>query len=218
MKKSSRKNSKSKKTSVNKIAGKIRKDILFGNLKPGEHLKEYRLARIYKVSRVPIREAFRILHSEGYVEMIPNRGSFVKKTSVKQFIEYYMAYKLIGPVVLKDSIPRYNSSTYKKAYTILEKVEKSKDIYKTSCLLWDFGKVIFGKSEYKFLICIMDEVYKHNIRAISDMVLNIQHLNYDTSPHRNFLKLCQSGKNDEALNHWFDYVEKLSQSMLKTTQ
>ena len=212
---SSRKSAKVKKTTINKIVNNLRKDILFGRLKPDEHLKEYKLAAFYKVSRVPIREAFRILHSEGYVEMIPNRGSYVKRITRDFFFESATVYKLIGPVVLKDSIPRYKENTYKKAYEILDKVEKSKDFNKTSHLLWDFAKVIFSKSKFEFMKCIMNEIYMQNIRAITDIVLNIQQMNYDTSPHKTFLSLCKSGNNDEAIEYWINYVSKLSENFQK---
>lgn len=213
--KSSRSLIKAKSTSINKIVNNLRKEILFGKLKPGEHLKEYKLASNYKVSRVPIREAFRILHSEGYVEMIPNRGSYVKKVSREFFKEYSTVYLLIGPVVLRDSIPKFNNSTYKKAYSILDKVDKSKDFNKTSHLLWDFAKVIFGKSKYEFMRCIIDEIYMHNIRSIADIVIKIQQMDYNTTPHRTFLSLCEEGKNDEAVKFWFDYVIKLTESFQK---
>ena len=207
---SSPKKQNKKDTRVHKIAENLRKEIMYGNFKPGEHLKEYHLAKVYKVSRVPIREAFRILHSEGYVEMIPNRGSFVKRVSREQVYEYYMVYRLLGPILLKDSVGKYKKITFKKAYAILDKVDKCKDFNKIGYLLWDYAKVIYGSSKYEFFLSIMDEIYKHNIRCLNDIFVKGQHQHYDTYPHRKFLSLCEKGETDIAIKGWFEYVDKVS--------
>jgi DNA-binding GntR family transcriptional regulator len=52
----------------------LREAILSGELKPGQSLTEMDLSRQLGVSRAPIREALRILNSEGLVETIPYHG------------------------------------------------------------------------------------------------------------------------------------------------
>lgn len=55
----------------------LRKQILRGELAPGERLMEISLANKLGVSRTPIREAIRMLEHEGLVVMIPRRGAHV---------------------------------------------------------------------------------------------------------------------------------------------
>lgn len=55
----------------------LRRQILKGDLKPGERLMEIALANRLGVSRTPIREAIRKLEHEGLVEMLPRRGAHV---------------------------------------------------------------------------------------------------------------------------------------------
>jgi DNA-binding GntR family transcriptional regulator len=59
------------------VANEIRVAILAGNLAPGERLKQEQLAEDMGVSRIPVREALRILEAEGLVETRPGRGSQV---------------------------------------------------------------------------------------------------------------------------------------------
>ncbi len=56
---------------------KLRRQILRGDLKPGERLMEIALANKLGVSRTPIREAIRKLEHEGLVVMLPRRGAHV---------------------------------------------------------------------------------------------------------------------------------------------
>lgn len=51
--------------------------ILRGDLEPGQHLTEDRLAEQLGVSRNPVREAIRLLEATGLVEVIPRRGAYV---------------------------------------------------------------------------------------------------------------------------------------------
>lgn len=57
----------------------LRSRILRNNLKPGEKISEPALAKLYNVSRQPVREAFITLVNEGLLEIRPQRGTLVKK-------------------------------------------------------------------------------------------------------------------------------------------
>lgn len=56
------------------VADRLRADIHEGRIRPGEWLRQERLAQEYGVSQMPIREAFKELASEGLLEHVPYRG------------------------------------------------------------------------------------------------------------------------------------------------
>jgi DNA-binding GntR family transcriptional regulator len=59
------------------VAGRLRKLIADGELEPGARLNERELCELLKVSRTPLREAFRVLSAEGLVELTPKFGARV---------------------------------------------------------------------------------------------------------------------------------------------
>ena len=63
------------------VADELRRGILIGQRKPGDRLVEDRLSAELGVSRVPIREALRLLAAEGLVEVQPRRGASVAEFS-----------------------------------------------------------------------------------------------------------------------------------------
>lgn len=77
-----------------KILETIRDAILKGTMKPGERVSEPELAERFGISRTPIREAFRQLESEGYLEVIPRKGAVVASLSERDVEEFY-AIKII---------------------------------------------------------------------------------------------------------------------------
>lgn len=70
-------------------ADRIRETILSGGFAPGEHLVEARIAQELNVSRGPVREAFKLLRSEGLVEEEPRRGTFVVRLDTSDVLEIY---------------------------------------------------------------------------------------------------------------------------------
>lgn len=67
----------------------LRDAIVSGVLKPGERLMEIQLAEELGVSRTPVRESIRKLELEGFVVMVPRRGTYVADLSIKDINEVY---------------------------------------------------------------------------------------------------------------------------------
>ena len=65
------------------VLQELERMILSGELKPGDRINEKALAASQSVSRGPIREACRRLEQAGLVEIIVNRGVFVRKLKPK---------------------------------------------------------------------------------------------------------------------------------------
>ena len=67
----------------------LRNAIVAGILQPGERLMEIQVAEELGVSRTPVREAIRKLELEGFVVMIPRRGTYVSDLSIKDITEVF---------------------------------------------------------------------------------------------------------------------------------
>lgn len=61
----------------NVVADRMRSSILDGQYKPGEWLRQERIAQDLGVSQMPVREALKELASEGLIEHVPYRGARV---------------------------------------------------------------------------------------------------------------------------------------------
>ena len=71
------------------VSETLRQAIKDGVLKPGERLMEIQLADELGVSRTPIREAIRKLELEGFVVMVPRRGTYVADISLKDIAQVF---------------------------------------------------------------------------------------------------------------------------------
>jgi len=59
------------------VADRLRELIIQGELEPGDRLNERLLTERFGISRTPLREAIKMLASEGLVQLLPNRGAAV---------------------------------------------------------------------------------------------------------------------------------------------
>lgn len=69
------------------VADAIRDRILAGDFAPGERLAEEGLSAELGVSRMPVREALRVLAAEGVVTIEPRRGAWVSSYTADQVRE-----------------------------------------------------------------------------------------------------------------------------------
>lgn len=82
---------------VQQIAQQIGNAIAQGQLKPGERITELRLSKEFGTSRAPVREAARLLESQGLVVSSPRRGFFVRtltETDLADMFELRLALEL----------------------------------------------------------------------------------------------------------------------------
>ena len=85
-----------------RIRWTILERIMDGVYRPGERLKELTLAREFKVSQAPVREALRKLEAIGVLESEPYRGTRVRGFSAKELRD---AYQLRG--ILEQSAAEF---------------------------------------------------------------------------------------------------------------
>ena len=64
---------------VPQITRILRDRIIRSDLKPGDRLTESEIAKVYEVSRQPVREAFIRLADQGLVRVLPQRGTLVSR-------------------------------------------------------------------------------------------------------------------------------------------
>lgn len=73
----------------------LRSAILAGALEPGDRLRESAIAARLRMSRTPVREAFRRLEAEGWLEIIPNAGVRVSEWSISDVEDMFEVRALI---------------------------------------------------------------------------------------------------------------------------
>ena len=77
------------------VAELLRERIFAQELKPGSWIDELKLAEEYGISRTPLREALKVLATEGLVTMKLRRGAYVTEVSERDLAEVYHLLALL---------------------------------------------------------------------------------------------------------------------------
>ena len=111
----------------------LRKDILTGTIKPGEHLLELELSSRLGVSRTPVREALRMLELEGLVTMLPRRGARVSKITEKSMQDVLEVRESLDALCVELACSRITAQEkeeLKKACEAFERAVATNDSHK----------------------------------------------------------------------------------------
>jgi DNA-binding GntR family transcriptional regulator len=92
-------------TAQEAVLAELRRLIATGGMRPGEQIIQDALAEKLGVSRVPLREALKILEGEGQVTYLARRGYFVALLSLADLLEVYRIREVLEAEAVRVGIP-----------------------------------------------------------------------------------------------------------------
>ncbi|MDB5080243.1 MAG: transcriptional regulator [Chloroflexi bacterium] len=102
------------------VVSNLRREILHGDLKPGQRLTQDEIAKRFGISWTPVREALRQLEAEGWVQIKNNQGAVVAPLSLQDFNDIYQYRLLIQPEAARLSVEHMDDQTLSKLETIYQ--------------------------------------------------------------------------------------------------
>jgi DNA-binding GntR family transcriptional regulator len=112
-------------TTVSWILENLRSAILDGTLQAHTLIRQDELAVAYGVSRMPIREAIRLLEAEGLVISRPNRGAVVAPLDPEDAEEIFDVRAALESLAVRRSIPRLDEKQRAAAAAALQALESA---------------------------------------------------------------------------------------------
>ncbi|CAB3664367.1 GntR family transcriptional regulator [Achromobacter marplatensis] len=88
------------------VAERLRQLIIDGTLKPGTWLNERDLCDQLKISRTPLREAYRMLASDGLVALQPKRGAMVIELSADDIENIFDVLSVLEGLAVRSAAER----------------------------------------------------------------------------------------------------------------
>jgi DNA-binding GntR family transcriptional regulator len=93
-------------TAQEAVLVELRRSITTGHLRPGQQIVQDALAVRLGVSRVPLREALKILEGEGQVTYVAHRGYFVTELSLSDLLEVYRIREILEAEAVSVALPQ----------------------------------------------------------------------------------------------------------------
>ncbi|MEI6404925.1 MAG: GntR family transcriptional regulator [Actinomycetes bacterium] len=149
-------------TAQENVLRAVRQLIAQGHLEPGQQVVQDSLAAQLGVSRVPLREALKVLEGEGQVVYFPHRGYFVADLSIDDLTEVYRIRALLEEEALSVGIALMNDEDIehiKYLKSVVESVSESGDVAEVSAANRRFHFAMFELSNMPRLIRMIKNLW-----------------------------------------------------------
>jgi DNA-binding GntR family transcriptional regulator len=110
---------------VDYAAERLRRDLLSGDIEPGERIRVTSLEKRFGVSHIPIREALRRLEAEGFVSSTPQRGTVAAAVDLDDLHGLYDLRRLLEPPVLRRAVKIATPQQLRAMRAALEVLEET---------------------------------------------------------------------------------------------
>jgi DNA-binding GntR family transcriptional regulator len=105
------------------VAAKLREMIRKGALVRGQRIIEAEICEQIGVSRTPLREAFRMLESEGLVELFPHKGVFIRQPPMGEIQEMFEVMGVLEGTCARLTAEKMTAAGWQKIERLHRKLE-----------------------------------------------------------------------------------------------
>lgn len=189
-----------------RVAQLLREAIVFGNLKPGDHINESQVASQLGVSRGPLREAIRDLEQEGLVVSTPHKATVVQGISEAEVQNVLIPVRLVlEGFACSEVQPVLNSADFEHLEGLVERMRSS--------ALVDIVEADLAFHEY--LVVRSEQVHTHQVwrmilpRARAYFFRNgyLEDPSKFAEEHAELLRAIRTGTKDEMLASLRAHIE-----------
>jgi DNA-binding GntR family transcriptional regulator len=147
----------------------LRRAIAAGALRPGDRIGQDAVAVQIGVSLIPVREALRMLESEGLVTYVPRRGYFVAELDIGDLEEIYRLRKLLETDAVARGLPAATDE-------VLAGIAEAASECRQAAAEGDVARALAANRRFHFALCAL---------ADSDPALRLIRFLWDaTEPYR----------------------------------
>jgi len=111
-----------------RVADYLRDAILGGEIGPGQRVRQEEVAERFGASRLPVREALRMLEAEGLIEHETNKGARVPRLGMHEVDVIYQMRERLEPLALSESIPNLTEDDVRRLDHLQSQIETNSDV------------------------------------------------------------------------------------------
>jgi len=176
---------------TDEIAKVIRERILKGEYKIGEKIKENQIATELRVSRTPIREAFKLLENEGLIDYVPNRGCFAKGFTRRDIEDIYAVRKALEVLAVEWAVERITGEEIQNLQDqsdLMEFYTSRHDGKKVLEINSDFHSIIYNAAGSRFMAQVLRSYKEYIEQTRKALYYEQEYLEEIFAEHREILE------------------------------
>jgi len=173
----------------------LRQAIMDGQLKPGERIRQDEIAAEMGVSRVPVREALKVLESEGQVTYEAHRGFSVTSLSLEELEELYLMRRLLEAEAIRRAVPRLDAALLQEmeaAITEMDELSDAGDLVGFTQVNREFHLMLFERAGLPRLFRTIELLWQNSDAYRSVFFNSLGSRQRVQEEHRKILDACEA--------------------------
>jgi DNA-binding GntR family transcriptional regulator len=142
-----------------RVAAYLRVAILGGDIKPGARLRQEEIAGRLGASRLPVREALRILEAEGLAQHETNKGARVPLLGSREVDLLYQMRERLEPLALAESMPDLGSAELHHLGQLQSRIEEWPGVSEFLALDREFHLLTYSRCDMEPLLMIVTRLW-----------------------------------------------------------
>ncbi len=183
------------------VADSIVEGIAAGSLTPGQKIIEMALADSLQVSRVPVREALKILEAQGIVVSRPHRGVRVVAFDKSKIAQIYEVRLFLEKLAIRDACSKPGNMArllrqLDAALIRMEECLRRGDLLGVTQADMDFHREICLASENEIVIILWETLARHMLIVFEQELQGDADRAHIVEHHRALRRALESGDPD----------------------
>ena len=141
------------------IYEQLKDEILTGALAPGDQVKIQSVADKLGVSIVPVREALRMLASDGFIDIRPRRSPVVSRIELADILEINLIRQALEPLALAAAIDAHTGESLEKCRELIARDEVTEDRWQKVALNREFHLALVEPSGQARVLRLIEDQY-----------------------------------------------------------
>lgn len=172
------------------IAAVLRAEIVDGTLPGGAALRQERIAARFGVSRMPVRDALRILEAEGFAVWPPNRSARVAPLSADDLTDLFDLRIVTEGLALRCAIPELTDSLLDEAEA-LHRTMLTADIADLGRLNGAFHRLLYAPCRRPRLLATIEQLGLAADRYLRVTLASLDYFDKSNGEHAQLLAFCR---------------------------
>ena len=193
----------------------LRAAIIRGDLVPGQAISEIEIGRKFSISRQPVREAFIKLGEERLIEVLPQRGTYIRKISVREVLDARHLREVIEVSIVREVAEKKTPALVRTLRSFVAEQRKVKHGDNQSYLLLDeeFHRTLalHAGREYMWRVTESIKAQMNRVRFLTfDSATPMPQL---TDEHAGIVDAIEAGDGNLAAQRMEQHLRALIQSL-----
>lgn len=195
------------------IATHLREAIVSGHFAEDEPIRQDDIAKLFNVSKIPVREALKRLEAEGLVLFQRNKGAVVTRISEPELAQMFEVRVLLEVQAIRLAVPNMSEATFAEAERICAAFLGEDDVGRWSELNWQLHACLYEPAQRPFLLNLIRSIHDKLERYLRMQMSLSEGKQRADQEHREIIAACRNGDGERAATLIAEHINGVCQTL-----